>query len=90
LLFSAFYGDAEESFLVIPAIALAQTLLGVASNDSFIVLARILVFWVALLTMISIAAHALRRTLQASVSTAREEARQSAVVAEATRASVSQ
>jgi diguanylate cyclase (GGDEF)-like protein len=86
LLFSAFYGDPAESFLVIPAIAVAQAVLGIASNDSFIVLARIVVFWVALLTMISIAAHALRRSLQSSVRAAREEARQSAVVAEATRA----
>jgi diguanylate cyclase (GGDEF)-like protein len=86
LLFSAFYGDAVESFMVIPAIAVAQALLGIASNDSVIVLARILVFWVALLVMIAIAAHALRRSLQSSIASAREEARQSAVVAEATRA----
>jgi diguanylate cyclase (GGDEF)-like protein len=86
LLFTAFYGEPFESFLIIPATVLVQVLLGAASNDSFIVLARIIVVWVALLTMISLAAHALRRSLQSSVISAREEARQSAVVAEATRA----
>ncbi len=86
LLFSAFYGEPSELLLIIPATVLVQVLLGVASNDSFIVLARIVVVWVALLTMITLAAHALRRSLQASVGSAREEARQSAVVAEAARA----
>ena len=56
-----------------------------SNNDSAIVLTRLLVFWVALLVMISLAAHSLRRHLQATVDNAKEEARQSAVVAEATR-----
>ena len=86
LLFSAFYGKPFESMLIIPATVLVQAVLGVVNDDSFIVLARIVVLWVALLTMISLASHALRRSLQSSVMSAQEEARQSAVVAEATRA----
>jgi diguanylate cyclase (GGDEF)-like protein len=86
LLFSAFYGTPWESFLVIPAIGVAQVLLAMSNHDSMIVLARVVVFWMALLTMISLAAHALRRRLQSTVDAAEEEARQSAVVAEATRA----
>ena len=58
---------AEGSLLVIPAITVAQALLGVASNDSFLVLVRVLIVWVALTTMISLAAHALRGSLQATV-----------------------
>ncbi|MGA7987060.1 MAG: GGDEF domain-containing protein [Candidatus Dormiibacterota bacterium] len=86
LLFSAFYGEPFESLLIIPATVLVQVVVGVANDSSFIVLARIVMLWVALLTMISIASHALRRSLQSSVTSAEEEARQSAVVAEATRA----
>ncbi len=85
LLFSAFYGVPWESYVVIPAIGVTQTVLGISNDDTLIVLIRILVFWMALLVMISLAAHALRRSLQASVDLALEEARQSAVVAEATR-----
>jgi diguanylate cyclase (GGDEF)-like protein len=86
LLFSAFYGKPSESFLIIPATVLVQVLLTVASQSPFIVVVRVIVVWVALLTIISLAAHALRRSLQSSVSLAQEEARQSGVVAEATRA----
>jgi diguanylate cyclase (GGDEF)-like protein len=86
LLFSAFYGDQWESYVLIPAIGLIQGLIGLSNQDNAIVLARLLVFWVALLVMISLAAHGLRRRLQGTIEDAREEARQSAVVAEATRA----
>jgi diguanylate cyclase (GGDEF)-like protein len=85
LLYSAFYGDEWEAYVLIPAISLVQGLIGLSNHDSAIVLTRLLVFWVALLVMISVAAHALRRHLQATVDNAREDARQSAVVAEATR-----
>jgi diguanylate cyclase (GGDEF)-like protein len=85
LLYSAFYGAQWESYVLIPAIGLTQGLIGLSNNDSAIVLTRLLVFWVALLVMISVAAHSLRRHLQATVDNAKEEARQSAVVAEATR-----
>ena len=85
LLYSAFYGAQWESYALIPAIGLTQGLIGLSNHDSAIVLTRLLVFWVALLVMISLAAHALRRHLQSTVDNAREEARQSAVVAEATR-----
>ncbi len=86
LLYSAFYGEPKESLLVIPAITVAQALLGVASNDSVLVLVRVLIVWVSLTTMISLAAHALRSRLQATADVAREQARQSAVVAAATQA----
>jgi diguanylate cyclase (GGDEF)-like protein len=85
LLYSAFYGAQWESYALIPAIGLTQGLIGLSNNDSAIVLTRLLVFWVALLVMISVAAHSLRRHLQATVDNAKEEARQSAVVAQATR-----
>jgi diguanylate cyclase (GGDEF)-like protein len=85
LLFSAFYGARWESYVLIPAIALVQGLIGLSNHDDSLVLTRLLGFWVALLVMISLAAHALRRRLQSTVDDAREEARQSAVVAEATR-----
>ena len=74
--------------MLIPAIGLTQGLIGLSNNDSGIVLTRLLVFWVALLVMISVAAHSLRRHLQATVDNAKEEARQSAVVAQATRSSL--
>src|SRR5579863_37035 len=67
LLYSAFYSAEWESYVLIPAIGLAQGLIGFSNNDSAIVLTRLLVFWVALLVMISLAAHALRRHLQATV-----------------------
>jgi diguanylate cyclase (GGDEF)-like protein len=86
LLYTAFYGRPKESLLVIPAITLAQALLGVANDDSILVLMRVLIVWVSLTTMISLAAHALRARLQASADTAGEQARQSAVVAAATQA----
>jgi diguanylate cyclase (GGDEF)-like protein len=86
LLFSAFYGQPWESYVVIPGIAVAEGLLGFANHSTWIVLVRVLVFWVSLLVMISLAAHGLRRRLQATVAAAEEEARQSAVVADATRA----
>jgi diguanylate cyclase (GGDEF)-like protein len=85
LLFSAFYGARWESYVLIPAIGTAQGLIGLSNHDDALVLTRLLVFWVALLVMISLAAHQLRRRLQSTVDAAREEARQSAVVAEATR-----
>jgi diguanylate cyclase (GGDEF)-like protein len=85
LLYSAFYGALWESYVLIPAIGVAQGLIALSNHDSVIVLTRLLVFWVALLVMISIAAHALRRNLQSTVDNAKEEARQSAVVAKATR-----
>jgi len=85
LLFSAFYGRQWESYVLIPAIGLAQGLIGLSNHDEAIVLTRLLVFWVALLIMISLAAHRLRDRLQSTVDDAREGARQSAVVAEATR-----
>jgi diguanylate cyclase (GGDEF)-like protein len=86
LLFSAFYGEPWETWVLIPAIGLAQGLIAISNHDDAIVLVRILVFWVALLVMIGLAAHALRARLQSTVRAAEEEARQSAVVAEATRA----
>ena len=86
LLYSAFYGAPKESLVVIPAITVAQALLGVANDDSVLVLMRVLIVWVSLTTMISLAAHALRGRLQATADAAREEARQSAVVAAATQA----
>jgi diguanylate cyclase (GGDEF)-like protein len=85
LLYSAFYGARWESYALIPAIGMVQGLIGLSNHDDPIVLTRLLVFWVALLVMISVAAHALRQHLQATVDNAKEEARQSAVVAEATR-----
>jgi diguanylate cyclase (GGDEF)-like protein len=85
LLFSAFYGEPWETCVLIPAIGFAQALIAVSNHDDAIVLVRILVFWVALLVMIGLAAHALRARLQSTVRAAEEEARQSAVVAEATR-----
>ena len=60
LLFSAFYGDRWESYVLIPGIGLMQGLIGLSNQDNAIVLARLLVFWVALLVMISLAAHGLR------------------------------
>jgi diguanylate cyclase (GGDEF)-like protein len=86
LLYSAFYGAPKESLLVIPAITLAQIFLGVASNDTLLVLMRVLIVWVSLTTMISLAAHALRNRLQATADAAHEQARQSGVVAAATQA----
>ena len=85
LLFSAFYGARWESYVLIPAIGLAQGLIGLSNHDDALVLTRLLVFWVALLVMISLAAHQLRRRVKTTVDAANEEARQSAVVAEATR-----
>ena len=85
LLYSALYGARWELYVLIPAIGLAQGLIGLSNHDDPIVLTRLLVFWVAMLVMIGVAAHALRRHLQSTVDDAREEARQSAVVAEATR-----
>lgn len=85
LLFSAFYGPQWESYVLIPAIGLAQGLVGLSNHDDAFVLTRLLLFWVTLLVMISVAAHALRKRLQTTVGDAREEARQSAVVADATR-----
>jgi diguanylate cyclase (GGDEF)-like protein len=86
LLFSAFYGEQWETWVVIPAIGLAQGLIGLSNHDDALVLTRVLVFYVALLVMIGLAAHALRARLQSTVSAAEEEARQSAVVAAATSA----
>ena len=85
LLFSAFYGPLWKSYVLIPAIGLVQGLIGLSNHDDALVMTRLLLFWVALLVMISLAAHALRKRLQSTVDDAREEARQSAVVAEATR-----
>ena len=85
LLFSAFYSPRWESYALIPTIGLVQGLIGLSNHDDALVLTRLLLFWVALLAMISLAAHALRKRLQSTIDDAREEARQSAVVAEATR-----
>jgi diguanylate cyclase (GGDEF)-like protein len=85
VLFSAFYGAKWESYVLIPASGLVMGLIGLSNHDDGLVLTRLLVFWVALLCLISFAAHALRGRLQSTVDDAREEARQSAVVAEATR-----
>jgi diguanylate cyclase (GGDEF)-like protein len=86
LLFSAFYGEPWETWVLIPAIGLAQGLIALSNHDDALVLVRLLVFYVALLVMIGLAAHALRSRLQSTVKTAEEEARQSAVVAAATSA----
>ncbi len=86
LLFSAFYGAPWESFVVIPGIAIAEGLLAFANHSTWIVLIRVLVFWVSLLVMISLAAHGLRRRLQSTADAAEEESRQSLVIADATRA----
>ncbi len=83
LLFSAFYGVPWESVLCRHSGDQRDRgrSAGSRTTTRCIVLIRILVFWMALLVMISLAAHALRRSLQASVNLALEEARQSAVVA---------
>jgi hypothetical protein len=86
LLYSAFYGAPKESLLVIPAITVAQAFLGISNNDTLLVLVRVLIVWISLTTMISLAAHALRGRLQSTADMAREQARQSAVVAAATQA----
>jgi diguanylate cyclase (GGDEF)-like protein len=83
--YTALYGRPRESLVVIPAVALTLAILGVTAHDSPTVLMRLLVFWVSLMSMISIATHLLRDRLAASVAGAKEEARQSAVIAEATR-----
>ncbi len=58
---------------------------GIAAGDSPIVLTRLLLFWVALLAMMSFVAHQLRARLQRSAALATEEARRSTVIADATR-----
>ena len=83
--FSALYGRPRESLVVIPAVAVTLAILGLSAHDTVTVLARLLVFWVSLMFMISIATHTLRRRLAASIAGAEEEARQSAVMAQATR-----
>ncbi len=86
LVFSALYGKPWESAIVIPAIGLTLVLVGLEDGGSLIVVARLFVVWVAALSMISLATHRLRRRLESTISSAEEEARQSAVVAEAMRA----
>ncbi len=85
LMYSAFYGERWESAVLIPAIGLTLAVTGVAAGDSPVVLTRLLVFWVALLSMMSFVAHQLRARLQRSVTLATEEARRSTVIADATR-----
>ena len=85
LMFSAFYGERWESGVLIPAIAVTLAVTGIAAGDSPIVLTRLLLFWVALLSMMSFVAHQLRARLQRSVALATEEARRSTVIADATR-----
>lgn len=89
LLLPVFYcalnGRPRESFVVIATVAITLAILGVTASDTPTVLIRLLVFWVSLMSMISIATHVLRGRLAASVASAQEEARQSAVIAQATR-----
>jgi len=85
LMFSAFYGERWESAVLIPAIGVTLAVTGIAAGDSPLLLTRLLVFWVALLSMMSFVAHQLRARLQRSVTLATEEARRSAVIADATR-----
>lgn len=83
--FSALYGRPREALVVVPVVALTLATLGITSHDTLTVLIRLLVFWVSLMSMITIATHMLRGRLAASVAGAVEEARQSAVIAQATR-----
>jgi diguanylate cyclase (GGDEF)-like protein len=83
--YCALYGRLSDSLAVIAAVAITLAGLGWTSNDTATVIARSLVFWVSLMSMISIATHVLRGRLVESVTSAREEARQSAVIAQATR-----
>jgi len=69
--YAALYGRRRESLVVIPAVALTLGLLGLTSHDSVTVLVRLLVFWVSLMSMISIAIHLLRERLAASVAARR-------------------
>lgn len=85
VVFSALYGKPRESLVVIPVVAVTLGILGVIAHDTVTVLVRLLLFWLSLMSMISIATHMLRARLAASVATAEEEARQSAVIAQATR-----
>jgi hypothetical protein len=85
VVFSALYGKPRESLVVIPVVAVTLGILGVTAHDTVTVLVRLLLFWLSLMSMISIATHMLRARLAASVATAEEEARQSAVIAQATR-----
>lgn len=86
LVFSALYGQPWESAVIIPAIGLTLVLVGHEDGGSLLVLARLFVVWIAALSMISLATHRLRRRLEATISSAQEEARQSELVAEAMRA----
>lgn len=83
--YSALYGRPRESLLVVPAVAVTLAILGVTAGDSPTVLSRLLLFWISLMSMISIATHMLRGRLAHSIGVAEEEARQSAVIAQATR-----
>lgn len=83
--FSALYGRPRESFVAIGAVGITLAILGLASYDTTTVLARLLIFWLSLMSMISIATHLLRTRLAASVAGAEEDARQSAMIAQATR-----
>lgn len=83
--YCALYGRLRESFVVIPTVAVTLAILVLSAHDTVTVLVRLLVFWVSLMAMISIATHLLRARLAASVEGAQEEARQSAVIAQATR-----
>ena len=85
LMYSAFYGAPWESAVLIPAIGITLAVTGIAAGNSPLVLMRLLVFWVALLSMMSFVAHQLRARLQRSVTLATEEARRSTVIADATR-----
>ena len=85
LMYSAFYEEPWESIVLIPAIGLTIGMTSIAAGNSSIVTLRLLVFWMALLSMMSYVAHTLRARLQHSVALANEEARQSMVIADATR-----
>jgi diguanylate cyclase (GGDEF)-like protein len=86
LIFSALYGKPWESFVIIPAICVTLGVVGHADGGTGLVVGRLLVVWVTALSMISLVAHRLRLRLESTVSIAREEARQSAVMSEAMRA----
>jgi diguanylate cyclase (GGDEF)-like protein len=86
LIFSALYGKPWESFVIIPAICVTLGVVGHADGGTGLVVGRLLVVWITALAMISLVAHRLRLRLESTVSTAREEARQSAVMSEAMRA----
>ncbi len=86
LIFSALYGRPWESVVIIPAISVTLAVVGHADGGGGLVVGRLLVVWITALSMISLVTHRLRLRLESTVSLAREEARQSAVMSEAMRA----